>query len=145
MSLKQKFKTSSDAARDGVWVEYTAHANADGTIPAFKLARMSRQNKKYQLALRSVLEAQGGDLETSVRDEEALEKALFRAFIDTILLDWRNFQPEDDGLDLPYSKAAAEEIFLNPDWIDLFGDLTDKAARNATFREKALEAQAKNS
>lgn len=145
MSLKQKFKTSSDAARDGVWVDYTAHKNADGSVPGFKLARMSRQNKKYQLALRAVLESQGGDVETSINDEDALEKALFRAFIDTILLDWRNFQPEDDGVAVPYTKAQAEAIFSNSDWIDLFGDLTDKAARNAAFREKALEAQAKNS
>lgn len=145
MSLKQKFKTSSDAARDGVWVDYPSQPNADGTVPGFKLARMSRQNKKYQLALRAVLEAQGGDVESAVADDAVLEKALLRAFIDTILLDWRNFQPDDDGVALLYSKETAEAVFINPDWIDLFGDLTDKAARNATFREKALEAQAKNS
>lgn len=147
MSLKTKFKTDSNAARDGVWFDFSAHPNADGTIPGFRLARSSKHNKKYIAAVRKHTEKyQTEEGVVSLEDitEEQSDRMLLEVFIDTILLEWRNFQPDDDGKDLPFSRDNAMFIFASDDWADLYADLTDKAKKAANFRQKSLEAQAKN-
>jgi len=147
MSLKTKFKTDADAARDGVWVEYTSLPNADGSVPAFKLARMGKQNRKYTLAIRDVAknyQDENGRPDLSTADEAKAEAALLDVFVTTVLLDWRNFQPNDDGVALAFSQEAAREIFGSESWVDLYGDLTTKADRAANFRQQILVAQAKN-
>lgn len=146
MSLKDKFKTDPNAAREGVWFEYPA--NADGTVPAFKLARMSKHNKRYSAAMRKVsakYENDSGIADFSALNEVEAEEMLLDVFLDTVLLDWRNVQPEDDGKPIAYSRDAAKTLLGSDEWIDLYSDLNDKARRAASFREKALTAQAKNS
>jgi hypothetical protein len=145
MSLRDKFKTDNDAAREGVWFEFPA--NSDGTVPAIKLARMSRHNKRYTLAMRrmsSKYETESGVADFSSLSEDQAEALLLDVFIDTVLIDWRNIQPEDDGEVLAYSKEAAKQLLGDPSWLDLYTDLNEKARRAASFRGKQLEAQAKN-
>lgn len=133
MSMKDKFKTDAQLANDGVWVTY--EKNSDGTIPAIKLARASKQNKKFQQAARKLQEATG----------EAADEEYITLFADCVVLDWRNMQPEDDGVVLPYSKEAAAKLLCDPNWSDLFDDIVDKSHSTAAFREATLAGQAKNS
>lgn len=145
MSLKSAFKTNSAAANEGVWVDLTSHPNKDGSIPGFLLARVSKQNKKYQAALREVTRDAGTTVEglpdiTNIEDGKLAE-----VFAKTVVLNWRNFQPEDDGVNLEYSTENAVSVFANSDWADLYDYLVSKAQAAATFREKATEAAAKNS
>lgn len=149
MSLANKFKTDTAAASGGVWFDYSSLPNADGTIPGFKLARMSKHNKPYLAAMRKLTDifdtAEDGSITVPPAEEEKAEDAMREAFVSTVLVDWRNFQPNDDGVALPFSLDAARQLFADPAWIDLYGDLTEKARKNANFREKAQQAQAKNS
>lgn len=146
MSLKTAFKTNAAVATEGVWFDYTE--NADGTTPGFKLARAGRQNKKYSIALRKMAEKQAGragvanfDTLSSVESD----KLALELIVDHVLLDWRNIQPEDDGVVLPFSRENALALLGNPDWADLLSDLEEKALNADNFREKVLQAQAKNS
>lgn len=146
MSLKNKFKTDAAAAVEGVWFEYSP--NADGTIPAFKLARVGKQNKKYVLLMRAIGEKYAGAnglADFSSLSYEASEQVALELFIDSILVDWRNIQPEDDGKALAFTRENAMALLGSPDWADLYADLEEKAGRAASFREKVLQAQAKNS
>lgn len=147
MSLKSKFKTDSTAAREGVWFDYSSAPNADGSVPGFKLARTSKHNKRYTAAIRKFSEkyqGENGAVDFSSLNEEESDKILLRVFIDTVLLDWRNFQPDDDGKNLDFSKDNALAILGSDDWSDLYIDLNDKARAASNFRQKAIEAQAKN-
>lgn len=150
MSLKDKYKTDATAARDGVWFDFTALPNNDGSVPGFKLARMTKQNKKYSAALRKVTNGVDIDPDTglpdmSTMDSDKSDKLVLDVFLDTVLLDWRNFQPEDNGAVLAYSREAALALFSSEDWADLYNDLAGKAQKASGFRERSLEAQAKNS
>lgn len=147
MSLKSKFKTDINAANAGVWIDYPDAPNADGTIPGFKLARTSRHNKKYTKALRNVGKQYAGPdgrADFSKADEEAVERTLNEVFFNTVLLDWRNFQPQDDGKNAPFTPELARSVLGDEAWADLLADLQEKAADAARFREQQLEAEAKN-
>lgn len=146
MSLKDKYKTDANAASEGVWVDFVA--NSDGTIPGFKLARMSKHNKKYTAAARKFTERYTGEdglVDFDSLPEEVAEKALLEVFITTVLLDWRNIQPDDNGVSLPFSVDAARELLGSEDWRDLYDDLNAKARKASIFRQKSMDASAKNS
>jgi hypothetical protein len=145
MSLKSKYKTDVSAAREGVWVEF--EANSDGTVPAFRLARMSNHNRKFALAFREAVKkyAQGdGATDFGGLDEDTDTRISQDLFFETVLVDWRNFQPEDDGVAIEYSPQAARDILGEPDWSDLFVELNLKARDAANYRHKTLQAEAKN-
>lgn len=149
MSLKSKFKTDAQAANEGVWVDYADSPNKDGSIPGFRIARLSQQNTKYTAAMRKTtkgmqITADGTVILEETDDNEA-DKVMLEAFVDTLLTDWRNFQPEDDGNNIPYSRDMAKLIFGNPDWLDLYVDLMAKTKKMAIFQTKAQVAEAKNS
>lgn len=145
MSLRDKFKVDIAAATDGVWLDYVP--NSDGTVPGFKVSRMAIQNKRYAECMkRAVAHFEGGAANSAIENisPEEADKILFAVFIDSVVLDWRNFQPDDDGVSLPFSKEAAAQLFGDPAWSDLYEDVKAKAQKAATFREKQREAKAKN-
>lgn len=151
MSLRKKYKTNSTAANDGVWLKFADAPNANGTVPGFKVARRSTQNKAYQRAMREVANeymTDEGKVDMSGLSDEAAEALELRTFVDTILLDWENFFPEatdeDDGKELAYTKDAARKVFSNPDWSDLLADINKRAGSQSSFREQVAKADAKN-
>lgn len=146
MSLKDKYKTDGDAVREGVWFDFDT--NSDGTVPGFKLAFAGKQNKKYTAAMRkwtAKYEDDNGIPDFSTLQEADADKFILEVFADTVLIDWRNFQPEDDGVNVPYSRDAVVKIFGSDDWAAFYAILNAKAKKVANFRQKALVAQAKNS
>lgn len=145
MSLKS-LKVSAQAANEGVWVSMTKYPNSDGTIPSFLLARVSKQNTKYFAGLRELTRDSEMTIEgVSETMADMDDGAIAELFAKTVVLGWKDFQPEDDGFVLEYSVENAKALFLNPDWQDLYDMLSEKARNAATFRAKATEAAAKNS
>lgn len=147
MSLKKKFKTDAALANDGVWFDYPAQPNEDGTVPGFKLARKGSQNKAYTKAMREFTQAhtdEEGNYDTDNLTEEDAEAVELNVFVDGLLMEWRNFQPEDDGNVLEYSKDAAREIFGDPDWFDLRADLAKRCGHADAFKTAQLKGEAKN-
>lgn len=59
-------------------------------------------------------------------------------------MDWRNFQPDDDGKVLEFSKDNARAIFGDPDWFDLRGDLAKRCGHADAYKTAQLRAEAKN-
>lgn len=144
MSLN-KYRTDPKLSKEGVWVAYPA--NKDGSIPAFKLARASAQNSKYAMAIRKLAEktvTSTGTPDFSKLGDADLSGVELDIFIDSILVDWRHIQPNDDGEEIPYSQEAAKMFFGSDEWFDLYIELSTQANNIANFRVKQLEAEAKN-
>lgn len=148
MSLKKQFKTNSAAANKGVWFGFPEFANADGTVPAFLVARKTGQNKAYGKAMREMTlshtDADGVYDEEYFKQNEAEAEALdLSIFLTTLLHGWRNFQPEDDGKPLDYTPNNANKIFGDPDWSDLRTDLMVKCSANTAYKAVQIKGEAK--
>ena len=146
MSLKNQFKTDTALVTEGVWFDYKNSPNKDKTVPGFRLSRMN--GKRYNAVMRKHTEpytnkATGEQDFSGLSDAEA-ESMTLDVFLDAVLVDWRNFQPEDDGVVLEFSKENAKLILGSEDWFDLYLDLQTKARDVANFRQRAIEADAKN-
>lgn len=147
MSLAKKFKTDNTAANEGVWFDYADTPNDDGSVPGFKLARKTSQNKAYSRAMREFTKehtSEEGVFDISGLPEDEAERLELNVFADALLIEWRNFQPEDDGKNLPYSKDAAIALFGDPAWHDLFKDLSRKCGQATAYKSAQLKAEAKN-
>jgi hypothetical protein len=147
MSLKKKFKTDATAANDGVWFDYPNQPNEDGTVPGFKMARKGSQNKAYSLAMREFTKAHTnaeGEFDTDHVSEEEGEAAELEVFVKGLLIEWRNFQPEDDGNVLEFNEDNARAIFGDPDWFDLRADLALRCGHADAFKTAQLKGEAKN-
>lgn len=147
MSLAKKFKTDTTAANEGVWFDYADTPNEDGTVPGFKLARKSAQNKAYSRAMREFTKehtTEEGVADFSTLSEDEAERVELDVFSSALLLDWRNFQPNDDGKEVKFTREAAKEIFGNPDWQDLYKDLARKCGQATAYKAKQLKVEAKN-
>lgn len=139
MSLYSQFATNKEAEAEGAWTEYGP--NEDGTIPRFKLSRMSKSNKRYQKELERATKPHRRSMELETMDNDLAEKLMMEVFVDTILLDWENID-DKEGNRLSFSRENALKLFK--DLPELYDDLQDKARKASLFREASLEDEAKN-
>lgn len=144
MSLN-KFKTDLKAAQDGIEFKYPA--NADGSIPSVRLARMSKHNKAYTKAVNKATKNmvdENGDFDTGSMSEQEADSTLLAIFADTVLVGWDNIQPEDDGVALEFNRENVIALLSQPEWVDLYDDFNAKAKRSQNYSAKKLRAAAKN-
>lgn len=134
MSLKSKFKTSAAAVRDGVWFDVTE--NTDGSKCRVRLRRAGRGNPKWSVSFREHMK--DVDAEKVTPEEDEIITATI--FAEANVADWEHFQPEDDGVELPFSVDAAKKILLDPDWIELLKEWQGKANSLAPFQASEGEA-----
>lgn len=139
MSLYSQFATNKEAEVDGVWVEYGA--NEDGTIPAFKISRMSKANKKYTKALEKATRPHRRAIELETMNNDLAERLFMEVFVDTVLLEWKNIRNRD-GEEVTLSKDSAMKLF--GELPELYDDLQEKAKKASLFREETLEEEAGN-
>jgi hypothetical protein len=122
----------------GRWFNF--EPNADGSIPGFKLSRMSDSNPAYQAELERVAKDIQLDLAADNLTTERHGPILKTLFVNKILMDWRNIQDED-GNEIPLSKENAMALFN--ELPDLYVALRELASKMSSFRGKELEAIAK--
>lgn len=137
MSLKSKFKTNSAAVRDGVWFDVTQ--NSDGSQCRVRLRRAGRGNPHWSVAFRE--HTKDRDMDAVSPEEDEVITA--NIFAEANVADWENFQPEDDGNNVPFSVEAAKTVLADPNWIELLKDWQSKANSLSPFQEKR-DAEAKN-
>lgn len=145
-SLMNQFKTSTQDANDGVWFDYPDAANEDGSIPSFRMARKTGQNKAYSAAMRKFTkdhtDDDGKPLDMTPEVEDLADLNIFLA---GLMQDWRNFQPSADGKCLEYNEANARTVFGDPDWADLYKDLVIKCSKSTAYKAGQRKADAKKS
>lgn len=136
------FRTNPTAVVEGVWVNFSA--NKDKTIPGFKLARMSRTNRNYLKVLDAETKHLRRSIELDTISPDKSEEVSLTVFVKSILLDWRNVQPDDDGKNVDFNEENAAKLLGSPEWEDLYTELQLKAKSAASYRDEALKADAKN-
>ena len=144
MSLKS-LRINVDEAVNGDWVKFSA--NADGTVPRFLLKRSSKLNKAYTKAMRNLIERHSninGELDPKLVNEEEFEAENLEIFVDTLLGGWENNQPNDDGVELPYSRENAIKFLGDPQWATVYGTLQERVKVIGNEHARKLEANAKN-
>jgi hypothetical protein len=148
-SLRQSFKTDIASANNGIVVQLMANPNNDEgkTIPTFRVARYSMQNKEFAKVVRKVndnaLKKYGVLSIDKLTPEQSKEMSL-DIFVEAVLKGWDNFQPETDGVNLQFTKGNAKEIFSNEEWYDLYERLQKESMSQENFSKELAEASAKN-
>lgn len=144
MSLRTLMKTDLELAAGGAWIELAAYPNADGTVPAFLMARQSAQhNPKFAEAVQKLAKRERtANEQLSVEDAMELDTAVF---VDSLLLGWRNFEADEDGVKLDYSAAEAKRVFLDPAWADVKNMLVAESGNKSNYAYLQRELAAKNS
>lgn len=142
MSIKS-LKINPDVAQEGLWVGFPD--NADKTIPAVKLARMSKANKRYWAAMSDAQKKYRRQLQTETLTPDQDAAISLEVFCNTIVLDWRHIQPEDDGVDIPFNKENVKALLENPEWEVFYSMLVEEAGKIGNVRDQQIETEAKNS
>lgn len=167
MKLRDRFRTDTKAANDGVWVDFPEYHNGDGTpatyeedgktikteavphtVPGFKIARKSNHNTEYAKAMREVTKSVNTDEGVkSYEDltEEQAEAVELDIFVTTLLMGWRNFQPITDGENMPFTEDNARKIFGDIDWRDLRSTLSIRSGQATNYAYNKEEVEVKNS
>ena len=146
MGLRDKHMTAQVAVDEGVWVDFPQDPNKDGSIPGFKLTYAGKANKKYTIAMRDwtkTLTNSRGVVDFDSLSEEEAEKYLLNIFADTILLEWRNFQPDEDK-NMLFTRENVIKVFGSLDWNSLYTLLNEKSKEIALFKAEKRKAEAKN-
>jgi hypothetical protein len=139
MSLYNQFETNKEAEIEGVEVQYGA--NADKTVPTFRISRMSKANKKYTKALERATRPHRRAIELETMNNDLAERLFMGVFVDTVLLGWSNVQ-DREGKNIAFNKENALKLFT--DLPELYDDLQEKAKKASLFREEAIEEEAGN-
>jgi formaldehyde-activating enzyme involved in methanogenesis len=135
MSIFKQFKTTDT----GVWIEYPE--NADGTIPSFKIARMSKTNKIYQKTLEEMVRPYKREIELNLLKQDKDDEIMLDVFVACILIDWKNIKDESGG---SYAFTKANAKALMQELPELYEDLKDRARNMTYFLEKEKESVIKN-
>ncbi len=140
MSIFKQFATDSNKETEGVKIEYGA--NKDGSIPSVTIRRMGKSNKRYAKALEVATRPHKRAIELETLAEGVAEKIFKSVFVETVVVGWENIQPNDDGTNMPFTKANALDVFEKlPEFYD---DLQEQSKKISLFRNDSMEDEAKN-
>lgn len=139
MSLYKNFKTSSVLEEEGIFVKLKA--NEDGTIPTFKIARASRNNKRYVKTFEAKIRPFKDEIESGNLDPETDKRIMVDIFVSGVLLDWKNVQDENNK---PMLFNRDNAIKLLTDLPELYEFLNNKASDMKNFLEANLKGDEKN-
>lgn len=140
MSIFKQFKTDAKKEAEGVKVEYSP--NKDGSIPSVTIRRAGKSNKRYSKALEAATRPYRRQIELGTMADETAEKLLKGVFVDTVVIGWEHIQPNDDGIELPFTRENVLRVLEElPEWYD---DLQKQSNSVVLFRDEAMEDEAKN-
>lgn len=133
MDLAKQFATDPKKEQEGVWLSV-------GEDASLLIAR--KGNKRYNEKMRRVNDERAVQrrvaLDTLSEDEGA--EIMAEILAETVLLGWKGI--EDEGVEVPYSVAAAKERLIKyKDFRKLVEELADETA---LFRDVARKDKTKN-
>lgn len=138
MSLFDQFATSRKAEVEGVEVTF-------GGNTTFRIARMSRSNKRYQRMIEQETKPHIHAIRNDNLAPEIDDAITMKVFIATVLLGWKNLvEPKVFGTDdaIEYTPDNAEKLFKALP--ELYTALKENAAKMSNFRSEEVEADSKN-
>jgi hypothetical protein len=138
-SLHKNFAMSEEKMKDGVDIEFSP--NDDGSVPTFRIARVSANNPKYMKCMERVSRPYKRQIQLETLTPELTIKINRTVFVESLLLGWSNVQGKD-GKEMSFSRENA--LKLLEELPDLFDELYTNANKASLFRDEEQEADAKN-
>lgn len=134
-----------DKVAKGTWVDFY-EPNRDGTVPSFLLAHKGDANQRYLLRKEAILKPHRRRLQIGTMPEREAAQLLRQAFVETVLLDWKHFQPNDGGAgdEIKFSAKDAQYYLDMPEMTPLWEFLDNEAGQFERFRQVKLEEEVKN-
>lgn len=164
-SFVSSIRADKNLENSGVWVSYTDKPNDDGTVPEFKIKRVSITNTAYQAKINPILK-RIENLNASKNDDNIISEVvslnieLIRVYLDEMLVDWRNVKDDvydpktgervydNDGRlmfeEIPYSKEMARELLANADAINDAKWLMEQSGNISNFLTSNRKANLKH-
>jgi hypothetical protein len=145
-SLFAQFATNRKAEVEGVEVTFGGDA-------VFRIARMSKSNKRYQKMLEQETKPHIHAIRNENLSPEIDEQITMKIFIATILLSWKGVEApelftqaehsviEGDKLYLPFTPENATKLFKALP--ELYIALKDNAQKMSLFRAEEIETDSK--
>lgn len=134
MANINSIKTDLQKETDGVWMPYSLDI-------AVKVARA--RNSKYQEVLRARIDP----LKKGIREEsismDELNELLLEVRAETILLDWKNIEDENDKA-IPYSVEQAIKFFKDPELKDFYNFVVTISESSERYKKDLVKEAEKN-
>jgi hypothetical protein len=136
--------------------------NEDGTMPVFRVARMSKTNKRYQKMVETETKPHIHAIRNDNLDPAIDDAITLKIFVATILLGWRNVRvlelfseeehtimgerfsdadPEKRIKYLPFTAENATKLFKALP--ELYATLKENASKMSLFRAEEIDADSK--
>lgn len=134
MSLYKRFKTNSDAANNGIELDF-----GDGVV--LTVARAHTSNKKYVQSLEKHL---GKDLASKLKKETSIKESLDKLaviFAESVVLGWQGVTDEA-GVEMPFTVENCVKLFK--DLPDFFEQVIDLAKDHENFLESRISEYQNN-
>lgn len=122
------FRTDEKKSDEGVWCPVDAKTEV-------KIARYG--NRTFQRALKREMKPYKRLIDRDALDDDTADKVLVAAIAEGILVDWRGMTKA--GVELPYSRAAAEEILMDKTLRDFRGLVIELSQDMQMFRDEEIE------
>jgi|GEM_PF-4169825 hypothetical protein len=148
MNLFKTFAVDEKKVTKGVWhvIEpASSFAVAESEIGDRSAVLVgSMDNPAYREAIerrsKPLMMRHGAKMDAEMRDRLTME-----AIAEVVILDWKNWDLQGDGVHVPYSHAVAVDILTNLKWIRLRERLLAIMGDVEAYRVDQEEAVAKNS
>ena len=132
--LKKRFSTDQSLSQKGVWIKIDLE---DGGPPMeFRLACLGRANRNWASQAGKVYRAHKRKIDAGLMsDEESIEKSL-RVFCNTVLIDWRGVQDENDD---PIDYTPEEGFRLLSSCDKLYDYLLEESQEVSNYQNATIE------
>jgi hypothetical protein len=139
-SLFQNFKMDTVKELEGVEIPFAP--NKDGSVPTFKISRITPSNHKYTKMMERETKPYRRQIELKTLDDMLAQHIAMKVFVYSILQGWSNVH---DANDTPISFSPENAMLLFEQLPDLYQELNSQANNAALFRLEEIELAAKNS
>lgn len=133
-SIYDMFESDDNLEKKGIWVDYSGAGS-------FLVARAGGANQKFAKVLQAKTQPYKFQIDNDLMDEKVGRKLLIEAFVEAVLLDWKDVY-DRSGVKMSCTKDNAVKLFT--DLPDLFQDLQQQASKFANFRRQEIERTSGN-
>jgi hypothetical protein len=144
MGLFEQFATNRKAEVEGIDVTF-GDTNADGSVPTFRIARMGKNNKRYQRMIEQETKPYMHAIRNDNLPSETDEAITMKVFIATVLIGWQHIivpQVFDTTDEVSCTPENAEKLFKALP--ELYIALKENAGKMSNFRAEEVKADTKN-
>lgn len=135
-------KLDKEKIKSGVVLQCKQYPNEDGTIPWIRVSILSDANRRYQQRMEALTRPFRRQLQLGTYGEEKAEGLQRKAFVETSLFEWGNFQ--ENGKEIPFSQENAMIFFGDDTNYAMYQWMIEEVKIFEHFADEAKKIEAKN-